>query len=221
MEKIGIVKYFKDELARRKGSLNLSENEILDIYTARCFNVDLLGYEESLLTISENYKDIETNLLDAVSANKKDKKKIKKVFIKAVNEELLELINYDDCNINLKEFIERIPAKYLNEAIDDISSEYCPTLTTIYVIADKICRDNKGKKYSRESIKRYILNSYKNYLELYEDYNLVQPQEENKMPKGKKLKQSYEPYYSSNEIEDYGDNTEYPTDVMSSVRKLK
>ena len=218
--------YFIEKLNSRKGTINLTNNDILDVYLTRSFYYPVDSYYNELIekTCIELI-DVFNNYPGLEDASEKNVKRIKLSFIAAVDEELLELINYEECNISLQSFIELLPFEVLVCALEDINNDIKPTLTKIYVVVDKICKNKNGKTYTKNEINKCIMKNYKNCLEIAEhtqnkyeeDYIIVQ--EESK--KEKKSKYSFEPYYNKNEIDDYGDDTEYPTDIINSRTILK
>ena len=220
--------FFVEKFKSRKGTINLTNEDILDIYLTRSFGYPVDSYsEETLEEISSKLKDVLKSYPKYNEASAKNVEKIKLSFTKAVDEELLELINYDNCNISLKSLIELLPYETLANALDDMNNEFKPTLTKIYVVVDRICKNKNGKKYSIYEINRCIMTCYKDALEVAE-YNQnkygieFEVEQEKTIKKEKKAKNSnYEPYYNNNEIDDYGDNTEYPTNIINSRTILK
>ena len=208
MEFKTIISYLRNEYRNEK-----------DIDSINDLKVVLNRVDEKLESLIE---DVQKNVEDRLRQSnvyKLNKKIAFKAFKRVIDDNLLSLIDYEKSTTRLDLLVTYIPNEIIYEIVGDIisNSKNTELVSIYYYLATNMCRKEDGSIYSQKTMDLAIINYY-NFLKSRNLIKVYEKRIEHDMD-DRKSEYGYEPYYSSDEVDYYGDETFFPTDISNSRKK--
>ncbi len=175
------------------------------------------------------------NLIDGINDNivdniihsnryRKNMKKVNKEYETLISENILHLLDISHTDIRLEDLLSRIPVEVLYECTKDfVNKNSKSSLNRVYLVVDKLCTKEDGSKYTQKEVDDGILKEYKSLIgsntrAIINEYERLNNTRKHSLDK--KTKYTYDPYYTKDEMDDYGDDSFPDKNRGIIVRKI-